>query len=88
MRTLENSTHIFTISARKEELQEKANVVSAAAAVLGFQLAIPKLRTTAKSWGQEPSGYQNTDYTLLVVHDSDWQPTEVNVVYYADHTDI
>ena len=76
---------IFTISARKEGLQEKANVVSAAAAVLGFQLAIPKLRTTAKSWGQEPSGYENTDYTL-VVHDSKWQPTYVNVVH-ADNTD-
>jgi len=54
--------------------------MSAAAVILGILFAILKLRTSAISWGQEPSGHQNTDYPL-VVHDRDWQPAEVPVKY-------
>jgi len=54
--------------------------MSAAAAILGILLNIVKLRTSAISWGQEPSGYQKTDYPL-VIHDRDWQPSEVPIEY-------
>ena len=71
---------IYSISARKEGLQKKADVISAAAAVLGVKIAPAKLRTSAKAWGQETSGFSNTDYQL-VVHDRNWQPLEVPVQY-------
>jgi len=54
--------------------------MSAAAAILGILFAILKLKTSARSWGQKPSGHQNTDYQL-VVHDHNWQPSEVPVKY-------
>ena len=63
-----------------EGLKAKAGVVSAAMAMLGFQIVPAKLRTTAKSWGQNPLGYTNEDYQLFV-HDKDWRQLKVPVVY-------
>jgi len=71
---------VLSLSSRREGLQDKADIMSATAAILGILFAILKLRTSAKNWGQEPFGHQNTDY-LLVVHDRDWQVTEVPVEY-------
>ena len=71
---------IYSISARKEGLQTKADVISASVVVLGVRIAPAKLRTTAKVWGQEPSGYTNNDYQLIV-HGRDWMPLEVPVAY-------
>ena len=76
---------IFSISARREGLQAKADIISASVLVLGVRIAPAKLRTTAKAWGQEPSGYANDDYHLTV-HGRDWVPLEVPVAY-ADTED-
>ena len=45
-----------------------------------MRIAPAKLRTTAKVWGQEPSGYTNKDYQLIV-HGRDWMSLEVPVAY-------
>ena len=71
---------IYSISARREGLQVKADVILAAVLVLGVRIAPAKLRTTAKAWGQEPSGYNNDDYQLIV-HGRDWVPLDVPVEY-------
>jgi exonuclease III len=71
---------VYSLAARREGLQDKADVMSAAAAILGISFATTKLRTTAKSWGQEPSGYHNTDYSLEV-HDRTWTQQDIPVTY-------
>ena len=71
---------VYSFSARKEKLQEWAGILSATTAILGVSFATPKLLTTAKAWGQEPSGYQNKDYHL-VVHDRDCTPINITVAY-------
>ena len=71
---------LFSISARKEGLQLKADIVSAFAGIFGIKIATTKLRTFAKCWGSEPSGWRHGDYSLLV-RDERWEPTEVPVLY-------
>jgi len=50
---------IFSISARREGLQLKADTVSAFTIIFGINIAIHKLRNVAKCWGKEPSHYEN-----------------------------
>jgi hypothetical protein len=75
---------LFSISARKEGLQLKADIVSAFAGVFGIKIATTKLRTFAKCWGSEPSGWSHGDYTLTV-RDERWEPTEISVQYANLH---
>jgi len=55
---------VISLSSRKEGLQDKAEVVSASSIIMGITFAIKKLRTSAITWGQEPSGYINEDYQI------------------------
>ena len=71
---------LFSISARKEGLQLKADIVSAFAGIFGIKIATTKLRTFAKCWGSEPSGWTHGDYSLLVRNEN-WEPTEIPVLY-------
>ena len=72
--------NLFSVSARREGLQIKADIVSAFAAVFGITIATTKLRTFAKCWGTDPSGWSNGDYQLTV-RDMQWAPTAISVVY-------
>ena len=71
---------LFSVSARREGLQIKADIVSAFAAVFGITIATTKPRTFAKCWGTDPSGWSNGDYQLTV-RDMQWAPTAISVVY-------
>ena len=71
---------LFSISARREGLQKKADIVSAFTIIFGLKIAIHKLRSFAKCWGEEPSNQTLTDYDLLV-HDTGWISTAIPVVY-------
>jgi exonuclease III len=71
---------ILSLASRKEGLQDKAEVMSASSIIMGITFAIPKLRTSAITWGQEPSGYANEDYHIQV-YDRDWNPIQIPVVY-------
>ena len=71
---------LFSISARKEGLQLKADIVSAFAGIFGIKIATTKLRTFAKCWGSEPSGWRHGDYQLKV-HNDQWEPTNIPVLY-------
>ena len=77
---------LFSISARREGLQSKADIVSAFTIIFGLKIAIHKLRTFAKCWGEEPSNHTNIDYNLIV-HVRDWIPFEIPVTYVADDLD-
>ena len=46
---------LFSISARREKLQKKADIVHAFTIIFGLKIAIPKLRSFAKYWGENPS---------------------------------
>ena len=72
---------LFIISARKEWLQAKADMVSVTVVILGVRFVPAKLRTTAIAWGQDPSGYTNENYHL-VVHDFNWKPIDIPVTFY------
>ena len=74
---------LFSISARREGLQLKADVVSAFTIIFGLRIAIHKLRSFAKCWGEEPSNNNKTDYDLLV-YDTGWTLTQIPVNYVAD----
>ena len=83
---LENTAYaddLFSISARREGLQAKADMVSAYTIVFGLKIAINKLRTFAKCWVEEPSNRLNTDYDLIV-HTHNWLPSCIPVLYIAD----
>ena len=67
-------------------MQIKADIVSAFAAIFGIKIATTKLRTFAKCWGTDPSGWSHGDYHLTV-RDLDWSPTDVPVAY-SNLTDI
>jgi len=67
---------LFYISARREGLQIKADIVSAFAAIFGIKIATTKLRTFAKCWGTDPSGWTHGDYHLIV-QDADCSHTDV-----------
>ena len=71
---------LFSLSARKEGLQLKADIVSAFAGIFGIKIATTKLRTFAKCWGTEPSGWSHGDYNLIV-RDEKWESVEVPVQY-------
>ena len=77
---------LFSISSRREGLQAKADVVSAFTIIFGLKIAIHKLRTFAKCWGEEPSNHTNTDYELTV-HNRYWIPTAIPVTYIAGELD-
>ena len=83
--TMAFADDIFSLSARKEGLQAQADVMSATTMILKLRIAASKLRATAKCWGQDPSGYTNTDYKL-VVRDNLWAPMEVTV-QHAEKTE-
>jgi len=72
--------NVLSITSRKEGLQEKAEVMSAASIILGITFVITKLRTTAITWGQEPSGYTYDDYSLQV-YDKGWTPIQIPVKF-------
>jgi hypothetical protein len=74
---------LFSISARREGLQLKADIVSAFTIIFGLRIAIHKLRSFAKCWGEEPSNNTMTDYNLIV-HDTGWVPSAIPVTYIAD----
>ena len=74
---------LFSISARREGLQLKADIVSAFTIIFGLRIAIHKLRSFAKCWGDEPSNNTMTDYDLIV-HDTGWVPTAIPVTYIVD----
>lgn len=59
--------------------------MSAAVTMLGVSFATTKLRTTAKVWGQEPSGYQNT-VCHLVIRDEEWTPLDIPVNYATEES--
>jgi len=71
---------VLSLAARKEGLQFKAEVMSATSIIMGINFAIKKLRTSAITWGQEPSGYRNEDYDIQV-YDKDWNPIQIPVKY-------
>jgi hypothetical protein len=71
---------LFSISARREGLQLKADTVSAFTIIFGIKIAIHKLRTFAKCWGDEPSHHRNTHYDLLT-YDDGWIPHRTPVRY-------
>ena len=71
---------LFSISARREGLQLKADIVSAFASIFGIRIATTKLRTFAKCWGSDPSGWTHGDYHLTI-HNELWEPTEIPVLY-------
>jgi hypothetical protein len=77
---------VYTFAARQEGLQEKADIMSASAAILGVFFATQKLRTTAKSWGNEPTSTLQNEYHLTV-HDKDWSPVQIPVQYAQPNTD-
>jgi hypothetical protein len=74
---------IFSISARREGLQLKADTVSAFTIIFGINIAIHKLRTFAKCWGDEPSHFENADYELTT-YGPDWTPQGTQVKYVDD----
>ena len=55
-------------------------MMSATSIIMGITFAIPKLRTSAITWGQEPSGYANEDYHIQV-YNKDWTPIQIPVKY-------
>ena len=71
---------VLSLAARKEGLQFKAEVMSATSIIMGINFAIKKLRTSAITWGQEPSGYRNEDYDIQV-YDKDWNLIQIPVKY-------
>ena len=71
---------LFSISARREGLQLKADIVSAFAGIFGIKIATTKLRTFAKCWGSEPSGWTHGDYSLIIRNER-WEPTAIPVLY-------
>ena len=71
---------IISLAARREGLQDQAEVMSASSIIMGITFAIKKLRTAAITWGQEPSGYTHEDYQIQV-YDKDWTPTQIPVKY-------
>ena len=77
---------LFSISARREGIQANADVVSAFTIIFGLKIALHKLRTFAKCWGEEPSNHTNGDYELIV-HDGDWTPHTIPVHYFEDDLD-
>ena len=71
---------VLSLASRKEGLQDQAEVMSASSIIMGIYFAIKKLRTSAITWGQEPSGYMNEDYHIQV-YDKDWNPIQIPVKY-------
>ena len=71
---------VLSLASRKEGLQDQAEVMSASSIIMGIFFAIKKLRTSAITWGQEPSGYMNEDYHIQV-YDKDWNPIPIPVKY-------
>ena len=57
---------LFSVSALREGLQIKADIISAFAAIFGIKIATTKLCTFAKCWGTDPSGWSHGDYHLTV----------------------
>jgi len=62
---------VLSLASRKEGLQDKAEVMSTSSIIMGITFAVPKLRTSAITWGQQPSGYVNEDYHIQV-YNKDW----------------
>jgi exonuclease III len=71
---------VYSFTSRREGLQEKADIMSASAIILGVSFATQKLRTNAITWGQEPSGYNNQNYQLQV-YNREWIPSPIQVKY-------
>jgi len=77
---------VLSLASRKEGFQDKAEVMSASSIILGIIFAIKKLRTSAITWGQEPSRYVNEDYHIQV-YDKDWTPIQIPVKYANKEVD-
>ena len=61
---------LISVSARREGLQEKADVVSALSIVFGLDIAVNKLRAVQVHWGMEdPHASQDED---IIVHCDHW----------------
>jgi len=57
---------VLSLASRKVGLQDQEEVMLASSIIMGIHFAIPKLRTSAITWDQEPSGYMNEDYHIQV----------------------
>jgi len=77
---------VYSFAARRKGLQEEADIMSAAAAILGESFAPQKQRATAKSWGHESANSQNRE-NQLIVHDKDWTPEQILVTYANANSD-
>jgi len=71
---------VLSLASRQEGLQNKAEVMSVTSIIMGITFSIKKLRTSAITWGQEPSGYMNEDYSIQV-YDKDWTLIQIPVKY-------
>jgi len=71
---------VLSLASTKEGIQDQAEVMSTSSIIMGIFFAIKKLRTSAITWGQEPSCYMNKDYHNQA-YDKDWNSTQIPVKY-------